>query len=245
MLSLIKESTGKILHRLGYEIRRISDGSEAFRRQIELCSGVDDLVIFDVGAYHGEVTRQYRKFSSSARIYAFEPFAESFAILQKNLAEDKNSVPFNLGLADCKGIRRLRSNALAATNSLLNTHPEVGIFWDENALITNGTSQTHFSTIDDFTDEQGIEKIDILKLDVQGAEDVVLRGGEKLIATGSIRMVYMEILVVPTYQGQKKLHESLKLMDSLGFTLHSFHDQAERNGRLLQLDALFLGSRLS
>ena len=54
------------------------------------------------------------------------------------------------------------------------------------------TETVRLSTLDEYCAEQGIEQIDLLKLDVEGHELAVLRGGQKMIQEGRIKRIQFE-----------------------------------------------------
>ncbi len=47
-------------------------------------------------------------------------------------------------------------------------------------------------TLDDFCAEQGVERIDFLKLDVEGHELAVLRGAQRMLGAGAVSMIQFE-----------------------------------------------------
>lgn len=97
-----------------------------------------------------------------------------------------------------------------------------------------------FSTIDRFVAEENIPSIDVLKLDVQGAEYLVLKGAEKSIAASRINLIYSEIITQPTYKNQKELHEVLRLFHDYAFLLHNIYNLSRTSsGKLRQIDAIF------
>ena len=50
------------------------------------------IVIFDVGAHHGETIRLFHKKLKMKKIYSFEPSPKNFEILDKNICKfDKNN----------------------------------------------------------------------------------------------------------------------------------------------------------
>ena len=67
-------------------------------------------------------------------------------------------------------------------------------------------------------------------------------GADATLRSRAIDIVYMELIVAPTYVGQRKLHEYLALLDSHGYVLFDFYNRARRNGRLIQADALFVSA---
>jgi hypothetical protein len=94
--------------------------------------------------------------------------------------------------------------------------------------------------MDDFLERHGIQQVDILKIDVQGAEMAVLRGGEKALDAGRIKVIFFEIITCDTYKNQSGIHDYLKFLDSKNYGLVGFYDQANGpDGQLRQLDALF------
>lgn len=87
---------------------------------------------------------------------------------------------------------------------------------------------------------QDIPAIDILKLDVQGAEPLVIEGAAKACRRGAIRLVYSEIITQPTYQGQKRFDEALAVFYNNGFDLYNIYNfSLTLDGRLREVDVIF------
>ncbi len=82
--------------------------------------------------------------------------------------------------------------------------------------------------------------IDLLKVDVQGYELPVLRGAEEALARCAAAIV--EVSLCPLYEGQESLDALFVHMRDHGFRLadHAEGARSHVNGRLLQLDCLFL-----
>ena len=203
-----------IANALGYHISRRS-GSVLPRDFVEiqrLCAGLDAPVIFDVGAHHGEVTAQFRTLFPKAKIYAFEPFGESYEIVKNKSAADARIQVFNHGLSDNEGVSAFHSNLSSATNSLLATDGSSGGIWRRGQLETQEIIEARFSTLDAVMADLGVDRIDVLKLDVQGAEGLVMNGAENACRLGKIGLIYTEMITQPTYVGQKRFDESLARM---------------------------------
>ena len=130
-----------------------------------------DMVIMDVGANSGLVTKHMRDYAS--KVYAIEPSLEHFLCLEKNkeFNEWDNVEVFNMALADKDGemvLHTLDSNRTC--HSLINDYGQEG-----HKVKTKG--------FDTFMDENGIDKVDFVKFDVEGAEDLILRSeGFKKVA---------------------------------------------------------------
>ena len=75
------------------------------------------------------------------------------------------------------------TNSLYERRSALASHPSFAFFQEENILLT---------TLDGYIKENGVEKIDLLKIDVEGHELKVLQGGAIALASGRIRCIQFE-----------------------------------------------------
>ena len=122
---MIKRVFFGVVRRLGYEIRPLWTPTDAFLEQKRLLQGREPLVIFDAGAHRGESALMYKTLFPTAAVYSFEPFPESFAAFQKETAKLANVQAFNVALSDRAGYAEFNSIQYAATNSLLNTAPDV------------------------------------------------------------------------------------------------------------------------
>lgn len=212
----------------------------AFTAMQRLLDGVDEPVIFDVGAHHGSVSLLFRKLFPKATIYAFEPFQESFEHLKANTASDPKIHAFNFGLSDRDGEQSFHSNPSSATNSLLATHEQAAQTWGSGLLETQQTVQAQFKTIDSVLATMGIPKIDLLKLDVQGAEHLVIAGATASCKDGRIGLIYSEIITQPTYKSLKRFDEALASFYDKNFDLFDIYNlNNSPEGRLRQVDVIF------
>jgi FkbM family methyltransferase len=135
-----------------------------------------DSVFLDVGANNGYFTLFAAKRTRNGRVLSFEPVSEHFANLNHNveLNKFKNVQLFNIGLSD-------------------GTAEELPIFSDvddENdglaTVYPGGHRNTKIGTIklsslDRVAEEQKLDKVDVIKIDVEGAEFDVLKGGRSVL----------------------------------------------------------------
>ncbi len=251
---MIKKFINNILKKFGYKIVK-SNNSFANNNQINshnpfydqriLIGDKDTIVVFDVGAHHGQTAIQYNRLFKNCRIYSFEPYADSFKILKETIKKEKNIEVFNIAFWNKVGEVNLHVNKYSATNSILPTHREASNTWGENLLNTLETIKVSSTTIDDFVEKKRINKIDILKLDTQGTEYFIIEGAINTIKKGKIKLIYIEIITLPTYQGQKHFDEILSLLRLNGFKLYNMYNYSfTQFGELRQIDAIFLCNNL-
>lgn len=247
---MVKKIIKKIFKKLGYEIIKSNNlflnnkqchKPAPFYDQKFLIGDNKGIVVFDVGAHHGQTAVIYNRLFNNCRIYSFEPFIESFNILNETVRNEKNIETFNLALGNIVGEVNFHVNKYSATSSILPTHQEGSNTWGENLLDTLKTIKVNSTTIDDFIEKKGINQIDILKLDTQGTEYSIIEGAKKAIKKGIIKIIYLEIITLPTYQGQKQFDEVLKLLRLNGFRLYNVYDYSfTQFGELRQIDTIFI-----
>jgi FkbM family methyltransferase len=197
-------------------------------------------VIFDVGAHVGDTVAKYRSLFPKAHIHCFEPFPGSYDRLAANVAGKARTHLHRVALADREGATKLNINRSAATNSLLSSDSRGSFYWGEHKLETESAIDVVTNTVDRVRLQESIDHIDILKIDVQGAEYAVLQGADATLRQHVVDVLYMELIVAPTYIGQHRLQEYLAHLDSLGYLLFDFYNPARKHGRLIQADALFV-----
>lgn len=201
----------------------------------------NNVIIFDVGAFDGSISLKYAGLFPSSLIYSFEPFPESFSKLVEKTSEYSNILPVNKGVGDFVGFAKFNSNKFSQTNSLLNSHKLANKVWGKNLLDKKKVINVELTTIDSFVEKHNIKKIDILKIDTQGSEYLVLKGAKESLKRGIVKLIYTEIIMLPTYENQLDFDEFIKLMKSFGFRLFNLYNLSlTKEGELRQVDALFL-----
>jgi len=189
-------------------------------------------VIFDVGANVGQTAKTYRQLFPSAQIWSFEPFPASYESLCRSLS-DQEFHPIPLALSDQVASTTLNIGAASITNSLLRRETDSG----KTILI-----QT--DTVDHFCSEHGIPSIDILKVDVEGAENRVFKGAQKMFSQGAIRSVFVEVYFDPVYEGMPLMWDLHAQLSEFGFRLYGLYSlYAGKNGLLSFGNALYMQSQ--
>ena len=143
-------------------------------------------IIFDCGANFGNYSKLILEHFYNAQVFAFEPDPANFKILTQKLHGDNIQI-FNLGLGIITEKKELfRSEAYPGISSVYQrdlTHINTSM---------KAIGEIPFISIDDFSKQHNIEKIDFLKLDTEGNELNILLGATNMLSQGSIKNIQFE-----------------------------------------------------
>ena len=216
---------------------------DPFQVQNLLMRDTEHLTIFDVGAYVGNVTKIYRGMFPKATIYCFEPFPDSFEELSR-LADGEHIKPYQIALCEAEGRVNLQVDSDQSCNSLF-PRPTVGAKYYPGSSQNIGQIEVETQTLDTFCDSEGIGDIDILKVDVEGAELKVFEGASKRLRDKRIKLIYAEVMFVPHYKSGCLFHEVSGFLTQYGYTLFDLYGlKRAPNGQLRWGNAIFLDREL-
>jgi FkbM family methyltransferase len=128
-------------------------------------------VALDIGANIGGFSEQM--LGAGFYVYAFEPVPDQFEKLFGKLGLNANFCPYNIGLSD-----KASKEAMTVVNAWTLGTPETTGFGVNQAYVETPLFNVNFVRLDDMP---WPEKIGLIKLDVDGYEPKVWRGGKKLI----------------------------------------------------------------
>lgn len=139
--------------------------------------------IFDVGANIGEWSLMTREFQPDAKIHMFEIVPKTYEKLLTNIPLDENMIPNGFGLSTEIGVVPMKCNP---EHSQLSTQFAKLAF--DNFVWKKGFAVTG----DDYIDSREIEYVDFLKVDVEGAEGMVLEGFKNTLQKGNVGIIQFE-----------------------------------------------------
>ncbi len=131
----------------------------------------------------------------------------------------------------------------SGTSSLLPFSDEAKKVWKLNQLKNIDIITCNFDTLDNFCNEMNIDFIDFMKIDVQGAEYLVLEGAEKLLSKKAIKNIQLEVIVGDTYLGQKGIGYYINLLEKYDYKLKIMTDFVIHDGYLISNDLFFTCSQ--
>ena len=137
-------------------------------------------------------------------IYAFEPSSESYKVLcSLNIKKLK---AFNIGFSNKKSMEKLLVNSEKTTTKFFITFSSnAKKVWGLDSLCNTESIFSSFNTIDNFMNEEDITKIDFMKIDVQGAEYLVLDGAKEALLKKKIKVIQLEVIFGILMLGKNQL----------------------------------------
>lgn len=230
---------GAEVHGVGYlqKLRNSTPDKSEWKAQQQLLRR-DNAMIFDVGANRGLTTLSYLEHFPKSQIHAFEPFPETCQAFQHNLPNHPQVSLNQLALSDEVGHARFHVNQSVDTNSLLSSQ-QLGVSSDKSCQ-TKEVIEVPTLTIDHYCKSNQISRIDILKIDVQGAEIKVLSGAKEMLEQGKIGLIYTESYFQQQYQEQPLFHDIAAFLYRYDFVLQDIYDPYYSKKTILWSDALFI-----
>jgi FkbM family methyltransferase len=162
-------------------------------------------IIFDIGGNIGITSIYLSSIFPDAKIYTFEPLPENFEILKKNVKYYKNIQAFNIGLGSKNG------NFKVYLSDDSENFGGVSLYPDPIGNKMDSYVRCEVKNINNVIKDLNIKKIDLLKIDTEGAEYDILTSIEKKIL-GDVSWISGEL------HGNKDF-KLLSYLENLGFSI--------------------------
>lgn len=218
--------------------RFIEQGSEISLDLLTIFKSDEPIVVADIGACDGLSSIIYAKLFPNSFIYAFEPRPDNYAEMNSNFVEygltgrfqawrlalgDKvGSVEFYESYGDAPGKRPgwetgNKSSSLLKPKKHLEDHK-----WCQFRPQSVSVKPL---------DSLALHKVDFAHIDVQGAEDKVLRGGRRTFK--NTKAIWIEVANVELYEGQAMKNEIMRMLHMMGFKIVKDTCDKQHSGDLL------------
>lgn len=250
-MSSVSKLAKTVLRKMGLDVRLVRN-VEAYERRTWEEKWADDWrflenhdirTIIDIGANTGQFAAMIHRVCPASRILSFEPIADCFEGLQHTLAGIPGSRAFKLALGDTNGpcvMNRSEftpcSSMLPLTGLVCKDHPDAAKITRENVQVAG---------LDDVLNGEELAPELLVKIDVQGYEDKVMRGGPLTLAKASF--VAMEVTFDDEYEGQPSFDVLYRMMADLGFAYRGAAGQytSKVDHRFMYADAIFENTTLA
>ncbi|GAB6042580.1 FkbM family methyltransferase [Endothiovibrio diazotrophicus] len=160
--------------------------------------------VIDGGAYVGDSALVFRETFDFGRIWSFEPDPANQTRLEGNLRR--------LAVADVE----VAPVALGARPGTMGLISQGGA----SCLTSSGGQQVEVTTLDRFVEQHAIERVGVIKLDVEGAEYDVLLGAEQTIRS------HCPLLCISIYHNPRDFFEIRALLEAMAdyhFIIRKIH----------------------
>lgn len=201
----------KLIWKTGFDIRRYRPEPD----QLSWLKEIAIQTIIDVGANIGQFAKEIRSALPDAFIYSFEPLKDCYDDLLIIMKNDRKFKAFNMALGDSSEEVVMHHNDYSASSSILDMaqshkdlYPYTKHIHDEKIIVCR---------LDDIheLDKNNLKKEILVKIDTQGYEDRVLRGGIEFLK--NTKVIIIETSFITLYEGQLLFADIYKMLTSLGF----------------------------
>lgn len=159
-------------------------------------------IVIDVGANIGKYSIHTGKLvGKTGKVFAFEPSKRPFELLCKSVKENEledTVMPIHYAVSDKEGKCKLYQSKNVPITSLI-------------FKLSDNYTEVETTTLDAFITKQKIEKIDWIKIDVEGAEYEVLSGAINTLKNNNIKLIF-EVLTV-------NKDKVLSFIESIGYKI--------------------------
>lgn len=198
--------------------------------------------VIDIGANKGQFSKLILKAFPNAIIYAFEPLPSAFNELNSWSKSLKSNqvITYNMAIGEKEGLVEMNFHSkFSPSSSILNTT----IFNEEMYTMTQQQEKVHvqLNTLDKALEDKMNDLLEpvLIKIDVQGYEDRVLAGGEKVFSKAI--GVILEVCLDSLYAEQAKFEHIVQVMSGFGFRYAGNLEQIYANdGHVVFFDAVFI-----
>lgn len=196
-------------------------------------NGFSPSAVIDIGANVGEWSRTASSIFTSSRILMFDGDPDNEPMLHSTVREIGSRSEYFLCLLGPEkkgGVTFYRPEAGTTGSSIL---PELTSFEKEAITLP-------MDTLDRLTDTAALGSPLLLKLDVQGFELEVLKGGRQTLRLSEV--VIMEASLLPYNEGAPLFADVVAFMNNEGFVAFDFCGQLRRQSDhvLFQTDIVFV-----
>jgi len=195
--------------------------------------------VLDVGANVGEFSAIFAELFPAAQIHAFEPLPDCYQKLCGEADKYGGRIkPINVGVGSQIGTLTFNRSNWAPASSFRTMAPIHKENYPHSA--DSESISVDVTTLDHWAQDKELKDNIMIKMDVQGFEDEVIRGGPGIV--GRARVLVLECSFQPTYENEPMFDGIYELLKPMGFVYRGSLKQSIRkiDDSFLQADCLFV-----
>ena len=194
--------------------------------------------LVDVGAHEGLYASRAARYFSLSRTILVEPMPKFAGNLRKLNLPGQDVV--EAAVSDKVGEATFTVNNTEQASSLLEINPDMSGAYKLDMVAAEKIT-VKVTTLDQLAADLKLDRIDLVKIDVQGAERELLAGAAKILR--STKYIQIEVLFVEHYRGCARFFELDEILTKAGFRLCRLVDFSQSpDGALLQADGIYLNT---
>lgn len=198
---------------------------------------IDYRRVIDAGAHRGAFTDAFLRLHQPERIVLVEALPDLALKLRARYQNDVRISVVSAALSDRNGEAQFQVNRSDASSSLLPIDPRNSA-WFGRDLAVDRTVDVMTMTLPELMSREKLDAVDLLKLDLQGAERLVLTGGAEVL--DRVQVIYTEVFFEQLYTDAWLFWEMNEFLSGRGFKLCGLSNIVHANdGDLVQANATF------
>lgn len=241
--SLVKRS----LHGIGLDVRLCRNIDKAERRAWEdkWCAYWRPFIahrkiktVIDIGANTGQFAMLFHRLCPDVRIISLEPLQDCFDALKNNIASIPVASAHRLAIGSVTGVADMNRTEFTPCSSFLETTGQLKTEFGEGGAAR--PESVNVVRLDDFMAGLDVPDELMIKMDVQGYELEVLKGGPATFQRAVL--VATEVCFFPKlYKNQPLFDDIYRALRSHGFSYMGNPEQlaGKVDGRIAEADAVF------
>ena len=167
----------------------------------------NEITIFDVGANEGDSIKRFSNLFLNPIIHSFEPTTELVEKIKKNFKSSRVKIN-NFALGEKKSKRNFYQYNYHRVNSFYPMENNSKYKKQRTKKNDDENIKTvDVISVDEYCEKNGIERINLLKIDTQGSEAEVLRGANNLLKNKLIDVLELEYIFGIAHKDANSLFE--------------------------------------
>jgi len=192
-------------------------------------------VILEIGSRDAIQSIEFSKLFPNAKVYTFECYPPCIEKCVENIKNFQNIEIIPKAVSNINGKSKFYPiSRNVGAGSLFKITKEYG----HDCVFPQEQVNVESIRIDTWAKEKGIEKIDLVWIDIQGAEYEAFEGMGEFLP--NIQAIYTEVENKELYIGQKLMKDVTQLLDEKGFFLLKYTQMSVR----LWGNAIFINSSI-
>jgi len=161
-------------------------------------------IVIDVGAHVGVFTLKASRRANNGLIIAVEPNPQNYKLLLENIKRNelRNVIALNIALSNYDGVARLYTN-----DSMIQSSAEHSIV----KQVSKKYLEVTVKKLDTILDELQLDKVNMIKIDAEGAELEILQGALNTLRRSNVH------LAIATYHKPTETREVSEYLKSIEY----------------------------